>query len=281
MKSLVEKSSSFLTFVFNAALILLIITLQHKHDELSPPFTTKLKTVHRTLTPSYVLPYTNFGFSAFLADYYWIRAVQDLVAWDTKDLFYIDYFKNITTLDPKFEYPYLFAILAVPQYKDVDTLDRVAEISQKGIDNIKESWKIPYYLATRYYLFTKTYDTSLPYLAIAANIPSAPSGVFLTYSSFLTKKISGDKAASEFMKVIVDNTDNETIKKLAALGIQEKIISQLLEKAIAAYKAQTGVYPRNISEIEKLKLISLPRNFSDFFTVTINPANGSFRVMVR
>ena len=103
------------------------------------------------------------------------------------------------------------------------------------------SWKIPYYLGTQYYLFTKKYEKSLEYLQIAAEVKDAPPGVYLTYSSFLTKNIVGDKASQELIKVIFNNTDNETIKKLASIGLQQDIISQLLEKSIAAYKARYGV----------------------------------------
>ena len=233
------------------SLIGLVITFQAKYDRLSPPFTTRLQVARRNLLPPTILPYITFGFKNAITDYYWISSIQDFVAWNGRETYFIGYFKNISTLDPKFEYPYLFSILTIPQRykKDISpelSLDEVASISQKGIDSIPSSWKIPFYLATQYYLFTKLYDPAIHYLSIAATRKGAPDGVYLTYSSFLAgdvgKNKNSFKTAEELIKVIYNNTDNEIIKKLAEKGVQETFIIQLLEKAIPAYKVKYGKF---------------------------------------
>ncbi len=136
-------------------LVLLVISFQANHDKRSKPFTTKLQAKSRDLLPAKYLPYVTFGFNNFITNSYWIRAVQDFTVWDGKNPYYLNYFRNISTLDPTFEYPYLFSIVIVPQNKDVDTLDAVAEIANKGMETVKTSWKIPFYLGTQYFLFTK------------------------------------------------------------------------------------------------------------------------------
>ena len=135
------------------ALLLLVVSFQVQHDRLSPPFTTRLKATTRNLLPAKFLPYITFGFDNFITNSYWIRAVQDFTVWDGKNPYYLNYFKNISTLDPAFEYPYLFSILIVPQKKDVATLDTIAAFADKGIQAIPTSWKIPFYLGTQYFLF--------------------------------------------------------------------------------------------------------------------------------
>ncbi len=269
-------------------LIGLIITFQKEHDAYSKPFTTALSKETRNLLPAKFLPYITFGFSNLITDSYWIRSVQDFTVWDGQDDYYLNYFKNISTLDPTFEYPYLFSILIVPQKKDIITLDKVAEIAQKGIQVIPESWKIPFYLGTQYYLFTKKYDPAEKYLAIAAKIQGAPDGVFLVYSTLAGRNSprpirseSDSTLDRELLKVVYNNTDNETIKKMAAQGIEEKYVSQMLEKGIIAYKEKYKRYPKSANEMLAVNFISLPVAFLDEFMVEISARDGSFRLVAK
>ena len=268
------------------ALISLVVAFQISYDKRSKPFTTKLTAQTRNLFSEKFLPYVTFGFDNFITDSYWIRSVQDFVVWDGKDPYYLNYFKNISTLDPTFEYPYLFSILIVPQNKDVPTLDMIAEIVERGIQSIKTSWKIPFYLGTQYYLFTKKYDPAEKYLGIAAKIKGAPDGVFLIYSTFVgrnsPKPIRSDEdalTAHKLLKVIYNNTDNETIKEMASKGIEEKSINQMLEKGIIAYKEKYKRYPKTVDDMMTVNFISLPQTFLDAFTVEISQRDGSFRVV--
>ncbi len=265
------------------ALVALCIIFQIKHDDLSPPFTTRLQVVSRTLLPEKLLPYVTFGFRNMITDYYWISAVQDFTAWDKKDTTYFNYFKNISTLDPKFEYPYLFTILIIPTRKNIDMLNDVAALSDRGLTAIPTSWKIPFYLATQYYLFTKKLHPSEEYLKIAAHIEGAPDGVYLMYSAFAGNNVAvndfGFKTSKNLLKVIADNTDNETIKKIAKSGLQQEAIRVMLEKGIVAYNHRHGRYPVSIDEMSRERLINLPEMFSTLFSVTISPRDGTFTVV--
>lgn len=270
------------------ALSILVIIFQKNYDTRSKSFTTRLTATTRNLIPATFLPYITFGFTNILTDSYWIRSVQDFTVWDGKDPYYLNYFKNISTLDPTFEYPYLFSILIVPQNKDVATLSKIAEFADNGIRAIKTSWKIPFYLGTQYYLFTKKYDPAEKYLSIAAKVTGAPDGVFLIYSTFVgrnnplhIKSESDFILAKELLKVIYNNTDNETIKEMASKGIEEKFISQMLEKGIIAYKEKYKRYPKTVGEMLAVNFISLPESFLDAFTVEISGRDGSFRVIER
>lgn len=255
--------------------IFMIAITQGMYDDVAPPFTTKFQAVRRTLLPAKILPYINFGFTNMLADYYWIQAVQDYVLWDSKDLFYLNYFYNINTLDPKFEYPYLFSVLAIPRRKDIEMLDRVAVIAEKGIEEIPTSWKIPFYLGTEYYLYTKSFDRAEKYIKIAVSKKDAPPGAYTTYAAYLAKKINGQKTSQQLIKVIYENTDNEVIKKIASLGLQESTITLMLEKGVIAYKAQYKRYPKSVDELQALNLVSIPPEFFDIFTIGINQRDGT------
>lgn len=276
------------TGILLIALLCLVVNFQKKHDKLSLPSTTRIKAETRNLLPARFLPYITFGFTNIITDSYWIRAVQDFTVWDGKDEYYLNYFKNISTLDPTFEYPYLFSILIVPQKKDIVTLNKIAEFADNGIQAIPTSWQIPFYLGTQYYLFTKKYDPAEKYLSIAAKVNNAPDGVFLIYSTFVgrnnplhIRSESDFILQKELLKVIYNNTDNETIKEMAGKGIEEKFISQMLEKGIIAYKEKYKQYPKSVEEMMAVNFISLPQAFLDGFMVEIHGRDGSFRVVAK
>jgi hypothetical protein len=281
VKRVLIKIISMIIFLF------LIVYLQGMHDVLSPPFSYKLEAVRRTLFPASALPYVTFGFDNVIADSYWILAVQDYVQWNANDRTatdsYLDYFRNISTLDPKFEYPYLFSILAIPVRDDTskDVLDKLSIIVDKGIHAIPTSWQIPFYLATQYYRLTKSIDSTLHYLKLAVDKPDAPPGAYLVYSTLIANNSGKYKTSQALINVIYNNTDNEIIKKIAQLGLQENIITQMLEKGIAAYSAKYKKYPDNIQELLDNKFISLPETFFDIFSVNINKKDGSFKILAK
>ncbi|MBP6888945.1 MAG: hypothetical protein KBC21_04600 [Candidatus Pacebacteria bacterium] len=269
----------------NMCIVLLFLSViamsQFAYDKAAPPFRTKLETARRDLLPDSLLPYIHFGFNVFLADMYWIRTIQDYVAWDNKELFFLDYFKNISVLDPKFEHPYLFAIWTIPSNKNIERLDKVAEVAQRGIDVIPTSWRIPYNLGTQYYLFTKTYSKAKEYLKLAAEKENAPPGVYLNYSSFVINDVRGYKASYDLVKVIYDTTSDVTLKKVLELGLEKELLATMLERGIVAYKTTTGKYPASLEDLIAKDFVSFPETFLERFTVTINRYNGSFKVEER
>ncbi len=288
MKKPLPNLLSVTTWILVLGLILLIISFQKNFDARSTPFTTKVSAETRNLLPARFLPYITFGFDNFITNSYWIRAVQDFTVWDAKDPYYLNYFNNISTLDPTFEYPYLFSILVVPQNKNVDTLNRIAVIADRGIQEIPTSWKIPFYLGTQYYLFTKKYDPAEKYLNIAAKVDGAPDGVFLIYSTFAgrnsPKPIRSEEdfiIAKALLKVISNNTDNEVIKKMADSGIEEKTITQMLEKGIIAYKEKFKRYPVSVNDMIAVYFVSLPPEFLENYNVQISQKDGGFRILER
>ena len=176
----------------------------------------------------------------------------------------------------------------MPQRNDVNVLTAIAKIADEGIATIPTSWKIPFYLGTQYYLFTKEYEPATHYLGIAASRKDAPDGVYLMYSTFVAKRVpkgihsqADYETVQKLVKVIYSNTDNETIKKIASSGLQENAINHMLERGIVAYKEKYKRYPKNAHEMEVVHFTSLPQGFLDNFEVQISLQNGNFRVVER
>lgn len=258
-----------------------IIVTQVFYDSTRPAFTTKVQLAKRELIPHQALPYVHFGFKNVLADMYWIRTVQDFIAWNGKEPFFVNYFKNIATLDPRFEYPYLFAIFTVPQNKNVETLDTVREVADIGIEAVPASWKIPFYLGTQYFLFTKTYTDAERYLKLASEKENAPDAVYLMYTNFVTNNIKGFRATRELIKTIYNTTDDKTIQELAKKGLEQEVINQMLDGAILAYKTKYGIYPSSVEDLEKKRFLKLPEDFLTLFSIELNQRNGSYKIVER
>jgi hypothetical protein len=274
----------FLQCIF--VLIFAVIVNQVTYDFYAPPFTTRLALAKRVLLPEKILPYLSFGFNNFLSDIYWVRSIQDFVAWNGKEGFFIGYFENITALDPKFEYPYLFGILTIPQgtkkVKDVSSLEKITPLAERGIDAIKTSWQIPFYLGTQYYIFTKSYPLTEKYLKIASGREGAPQGVSLLYATIVAR-LNGNNADTfsttrDLIKVIYDTTDNEVVKSIAGKGIQMNVITQALERGIVAYKVKNKKYPRSVEDLMQENFVKLPEELLNNFVITINEKNGSYKI---
>lgn len=218
-----------------------------------------------------------------ITDYYWISAVQDFTVWDKEDQTYLNYLKNISTLDPQFEYPYLFYILIIPTRKDIAMLNNVATLSERGTASIKTSWKIPFYLATQYYLFTKKLHPSEEYLKVAAHVEGAPDGVFLMYSTFAGNNVAvndfGFKTSKKLLKVIADTTDNETIKKISQSGLEQEALQVMLKKGILAFYYKHKRYPVTIQELRTERYINVPDIFYTLFSVLIDSHDGTFSIV--
>ena len=267
--------ATILVFLF----IIVIIMIQVIYDKTSNPFSFKLSAVHRNLLPAEAVKHLSFGFDNVLADYYWISSVQDFVVWNNKDSFYIEYFRNIATLDPKFEYPYLFSIFTAPTRKEPKSVHRVAAIADIGIKTLPKNWEIPFYMGTSYNLFNKDYDNALKYTAIAAQIEGTPPGVQAVYSALTAKKYLGKETTYDMVKVIYDTTDSQTIKRLAERGLIAENLNLMLKNGVVAYKAKYGKYPTTVKELLDNHFITFPKELGKEFNIMLNSRTGAIRVV--
>ncbi|MDQ5962614.1 MAG: hypothetical protein QG653_421 [Patescibacteria group bacterium] len=282
MNSFVKNNSHLFTGIIVILLLAIIVSAQVLYDHSSSMFgkeSFRFTIKHRSIIDPKIVKHLAFGFDNVLADYYWISAVQDFTGWDHKEDFYLNYFKNISVLDPEFSYPYLFAILTAPTEKDKASLDKVAEIAELGMATLPNNWEIPFYLGTMYNMFAKDEAKALHYIEIAAKTEGVPSVVPLTYSSITAKKLLGKKTARELMSVIRDTTKSETIKAMAEEGIVLSDITVMLENAIIAYKAKHRTYPKTIENLTAERFVVIPKEITSRFDIIINQKNGEVSIV--
>jgi hypothetical protein len=221
-----------------------------------------------------------FGFNNALADYYWVSIIQDFVGWNRKDDYFVQEFSNIFTLDPRFHYPYIFAILTLPSYvnKDVENTKIAEGFARIGIANIPDSWEIPYYMATAFQL-AHSDEKVLPYLSIAVSRPIIPVAVKRSYDLYTSKKVSGSKASREFIKTIYETTTSTTSKEIIKQGLVMNQIADQLSEASQKYKSLYGKYPKSIDDIISKGLIVVDKTLRNKTIITIDPLTGSVAVV--
>lgn len=261
------------------------VLLQIKYDKIVHPqiiFTTET----RYILPSSVVNNFSFGFKNILADLYWVRAIQDFSIWDGKDPFYVQEYKNISTLDPKFSYPYLLGILtftsrsASEKVLNSSILETIEPVIQTGIKNLPDNWEIPFYLGTGFQL-TKNPEKALYYLKIAASHPDAPDIIHNVYKSYLKNTITGNVASRQFVKAIYDTTSSETTKKILKEGIMINDLKEILKSVVDNYKTKYGVYPISIDELIQHKMIQVGPELKNEFKITINQNTGEVIIVTK
>ena len=189
-----RRASIFLSVLFLFLLFSTLFFIQKAYDE----HTERVKDFSQE--PKYVLPENlvrllNFGFSAVLADYYWIGIIQNAgLSVKYKDL-YLKYHYNISVLDPQFSYPYTFAVLWLPMRNISGTLDAVVPLAERGMRDMPNNWEIPYYLAFQYQIIERSYEKTGKYLALAASKEGVPVSVVTAYTGYL-KRLNRDEALS-------------------------------------------------------------------------------------
>lgn len=271
--------------IFSLLLLASVALLQKKYDTIMHPkliFTTETKYV----LPSSIVSNFSFGFKNVMADLYWVNAIQDFSIWDGKDPFYVQEYKNIATLDPKFSYPYLLGILTFTSRSADDknagtsTLLMIEPVVTMGIKNLPDNWEIPFYYGTGFQI-TKNPEKALYYLSLAASHPDAPARIHEVYSSYLKRALIGDNAAKEFVKAIYDTTDSETTKKILKEGIMINDLTEILKGVVKNYKTKYGFYPSSINNLVSAKMIQAGPELEKDFSITINKYSGDVKVVAR
>jgi len=228
------------------------------------------------LPPVNLVESFSFGFRNLLADAFWIQSVQYLIIQGIyqKDSLMYQYLDIVTSLDPRFEYPYLFANLILPRFGSIDDARLLTE---RGISAIPSSWQIPFYLGVQYRVVSGDYEQALKYIKIAATKPNKPDFVDTLIAAYTLK--SGDQVgARELFEVIYKTSTNEFVKQSAKGWIQQIDHINLLQSLVYGYLRLYGVYPQTIEDLVAKKLIGkIPEDIKHLRFV-IDQQNGVLTV---
>ena len=240
--------------------------IQEDHYDLHAP-------VHRFVMPAPVVNHLAFGFKNVLADYYWITAVQDFLKWDRHDAYYPEYFRTIFTLDPYFEYPYVFAILTVPSRQNPESFEWLALVAERALQIFPENWEIPFYVGMQYHVAGNLNDEAVKYLEIAAAKKTSPDIVRTTLGVYLMRDKTDYERSRALFATIHETSTNDATRTLAKERIALLDLIETLERVARVYKVKYGVFPSSVGDIEEKRLIQLPPELKKFY-IKIDPSTG-------
>lgn len=138
---------------------------------------TALPETVSTLPSASTLKAANLGLHTATASFIWLKINQGAYTWLDTTRQYERFSKEIQTLtdlDPKWGFPYAFGTLLLP---GLGKSELALELGKKGIENVPDDWRIPYYMAMVYHTNLKDRVNAARYFAIAANTNGAPENV--------------------------------------------------------------------------------------------------------
>jgi hypothetical protein len=186
----------------------------------------------------------DMGFHAAIASFVWIATMPEIL-----DLVFNNHTEYISdeafvnAIDGRLSYPYAFSILVLPvaeHYKD--SVATAIAIGKDGVANADPDWRIPYYLATTYFLELKDMKNALWYYNIAAKTPGIPDYAERFSLNFGIKSSEREKT-KELWTTIRDSTNDQDTKDRAQAYIDRLDIFDYLEAAAKVYDQKFGHFP--------------------------------------
>lgn len=190
----------------------------------------------------------SLGFKSAVADYLWIQTIQYFGGGSA----YGQYpalggmLDTITKLDPKFEYPSEFALVALPF---MNGTQKAIEIGERAQINIPGNGLLTYYLASVYHINLKNYKKAGELYEKASKEPGAPSAAsqlagvaFAKVSDSLSDRV----VAISFWQTVYEHATSDSEKERAKNWFTHMQIVYSLELAAQQYKNDHGQYPASL-----------------------------------
>lgn len=255
-------------------LLALIMLLQYQYDvtkKVIPPSVG-------SMTSPFLVKSIDMGFDPAVASFLWATTMPEIL-----DLFRdnTEYFKDlafVNAIDPKMSYPYAFTVLTlpiVPTSSYPNALAQAMAIGKQGISNGDPDWRIPYYMATNYFLQLKDTKDALIYYNIAAQTPGVPQYAARFALNFGIEPDHRQKT-EDLWTTIRDSTNDPDAKARAQAYIDRLQDFDYLETASALYKKEFGNYPTSTAELVTKNIIpAVPQDpFGFSFIINVDGTAG-------
>jgi len=170
-----------------------------------------------------IVKFFDLGFDPTAASFYWINTMPKIIKMLNGDFSYAKDVKTVIEIDPKLSFPYVYSVLtlpAFPQYADGTAM--AIEIGERGLKEADTDWRIPFYLATTYFLELKDSETALLYFDIAARTPGIPTS---TKRYALNFGISSNlrEQTEDLWRAIFESTKDDFTKERAKAYIERPL----------------------------------------------------------
>lgn len=155
------------------------------------------------------------------------------------------YFKNsvesVTDLDPYFLDPYFLAEGFLTW--EAGQFEEANRILEKGVQHRTWDWRLPYFVGFNHFYFLHDYEKGADYVMKASRAPGAPKylptlGARLAYYGGKTK------TGILFLRGMLANTVNPTVRKTLQLRLLALERAALIEEAVHEFKGAHGRLPK-------------------------------------
>lgn len=244
-----------------------IIFFQYRYDvaAISAP------SISARLSPGFVRT-VDMGFHAPVASFAWIGTMPKIF-----NLFRNgnpEYFSDldfVTGVDPKMSYPYAFSAIIVPLVTSLPNAVQTANaIGERGLAVADPDWRIPFYMATNYYLGLHDRVNALRYYDIAARTPGVPS----TTKRFAINFSIGFGSRGQMKalwETIRDTTNDKFTKNRAQAYVNRLDDLNYLEAAAKQYRMAYGAYPKTPDDLVVKNIVRQVPQDPFGFPFLINP----------
>jgi len=199
-----------------------------------------------------IIKAADLGLDNAAADAAWLSAIQYFGGGESRTSEKLpDYLFLASDLDPKFAYPYAFGALVLPSIKFTD---EGIELAKKGVENVKNDWRIPYYLATTYHLNKDDPVNAAKYFDITANTPGVPDGIKKVSTRYGSKSDKREQTKQIWIG-IYETTNDEIVKERAKNYLIHFEIMDLLDQASKQYYKINKKYPAELNDLINARIL--------------------------
>lgn len=262
-----SRGGSFLKSIIVLALLGTVILLQAGYDAVAPVVAPGSVA---ELPPAFVRA-MDVGFHGAVGSFLWVGTMPEILdAVIAGRMEYIADEEYVNGVDPKLSYPYAFTALVLPlAKKDSNSVTTALAIGRRGIRSADPDWRIPYYMASDYFLELKDDKNALWYYHLAADMPGIPDYA-LRFSLNFGIKSNERQKTEELWKTIGVSSNDPATKQLAQAYVDRLRIFDYLDAASKAYQAKYGTIPTSTAALVARGIIPLVPPDPFGFTFIIN-----------
>lgn len=216
------KKTSSKNVVLTLIVVCIIISLFHLQVKIDGQRRTWTGDEKLMYVPSgRVLKIVSLGFDEVMADILYIKMIDyfgNHVASDRTYVWLYHMADLVTTLDPKFKFPYVFAGLMLNL--EANQYENARKIIVKGIREFPDDWYFHFILGINYFFHDADFVDAARSLENASKLPGSPP-----YLKDLAKKMRREGATREtalaFLKQLYLSFNNEDIRSILKERIRE------------------------------------------------------------
>jgi tetratricopeptide (TPR) repeat protein len=161
----------------------------------------------------------------------------------------------VTTLDSKFETAYLFGGIILAS--DRNFVDESISILKKGMKNLPDRWRFPFYIGFNYFFYLQQFDLASDYIMKASKVPGSPSYLPLLASRLLAEANKPDTALA-FLEKMYNQTEDPVLREKIGDRMKRVIVERdlnALQISVQEYSKIKGKNPETLGDVVRLGLV--------------------------